>query len=167
MPPIPPTTGASVSGPNGNDALGGIVTLTAGPAEVRVARFGAHVLSWRDGLGVDRLWMSRLSAMDASSPIRGGIPLAWPQFADQGTLPLHGFVRVQFWKLESVNVYTEAGVHREQEGPSEETVPVAEATFVLTDEVQAGRRSHWGSCHTCLHAHISLHRRQTRCWLRL
>lgn len=34
-----------------------------------------------------------------SKPIRGGIPLAFPQFADQGPLKLHGFAREVLWEL--------------------------------------------------------------------
>lgn len=45
--------------------------------------FGAHIVDWSVN-GVERLWISSLSAMDGSAPIRGGIPIAFPQFADQG-----------------------------------------------------------------------------------
>ena len=38
-------------------------------------------------------------AFVGSKPIRGGIPLAFPQFADQGPLRLHGFVRESLWSI--------------------------------------------------------------------
>ncbi|KAJ1451615.1 galactose mutarotase-like domain-containing protein [Pelagophyceae sp. CCMP2097] len=69
-----------------------------GDASAEVALFGATVLSWRCG-GAERLWVSSLSAMDGSAPIRGGVPIAFPQFADDGPLPLHGFARVSQWTL--------------------------------------------------------------------
>ena len=68
-----------------------------------MALFGAHITSWTTigaaGLPVERLWMSSCLAMDGSAPIRGGIPIAWPQFANDGALPLHGFVREQPWTV--------------------------------------------------------------------
>lgn len=37
--------------------------------------------------------------MDGSAPIRGGIPIAFPQFADEGPMKLHGFARESLWKI--------------------------------------------------------------------
>lgn len=68
-------------------------------AEVRLLTFGAHITSWKTFIqsnsenGVEHLWMSSLSALDGSAPIRGGIPIAFPQFADTGPLKIHGFAR--------------------------------------------------------------------------
>eukprot|EP00755_Sulcionema_specki_P035582 Sspe_Gene.105168::Locus_82208_Transcript_1_1_Confidence_1.000_Length_908::g.105168::m.105168/K01792/E5.1.3.15; glucose-6-phosphate 1-epimerase len=68
--------------------------------------FGAHVVRWV-ALGAERIWLSPLAAMDGSGPIRGGVPLAWPQFADQGTLDLHGFARTSMWEVEEVEKPTD------------------------------------------------------------
>lgn len=88
--------------------VGGRVRLThKSGATCELTRFGAHIVSWKaavpgGGLApVERLWMSSLSALDGSAPIRGGIPIAWPQFADLGSLPLHGFARELRWALVS------------------------------------------------------------------
>ena len=72
------------------------VTISFEGDSVDVALYGATVVSWRTG-GTERLWMSSLSRMDESGPIRGGVPIAFPQFADQGSLPLHGFARELRW----------------------------------------------------------------------
>ena len=42
--------------------------------------------------------MSKESAFKPGSPIRGGIPIAFPQFAN-GPLPLHGFARTSEWTV--------------------------------------------------------------------
>ena len=60
--------------------------------------FGAHITSWVGG-GRQRLWMSTASVMDGSAPLRGGIPLCFPQFADNGNIKMHGFVREMSWNL--------------------------------------------------------------------
>jgi D-hexose-6-phosphate mutarotase len=65
--------------------------------------FGSHIVSWRskfnDGKEDEHLWMSSLSNLNGESPIRGGIPIAFPQFANIGAMPLHGFAREYPWKL--------------------------------------------------------------------
>lgn len=77
------------------------VTFRFGSAACTVAKFGATVIKW-ECCGAERLWISTLSPMDGSAPIRGGIPIAFPQFADQGHLTLHGFAREQIWNLDSI-----------------------------------------------------------------
>ena len=81
-----------------SEGLGAKAVVTCGGAKVQVWTFGAHTVSWQVD-GVERTWMSGLSKMDGSAPIRGGVPLAFPQFADLGALPLHGFARTQLWTV--------------------------------------------------------------------
>lgn len=59
---------------------------------------GAHVARWTDAAGGDLLFVSERSAFAAGTPIRGGIPVVFPQFADQGPLPKHGFARTARWE---------------------------------------------------------------------
>ena len=74
-------------------------------AVASVALYGAHVLSFTPKVdGRDRLWVSSESKLDGSKAIRGGIPVCWPWFAKlhgqaDDTLPQHGFVRTQQWRL--------------------------------------------------------------------
>ncbi len=42
--------------------------------------------------------MSRVSAFKPGAPIRGGVPLVFPQFGGGGPLPLHGIVRINSWE---------------------------------------------------------------------
>jgi glucose-6-phosphate 1-epimerase len=65
-----------------------------------VALHGAHVLSWTTADGVERLYLSPEARFDGLSPIRGGIPVCWPQFNQRGPLPKHGFARNLPWTAE-------------------------------------------------------------------
>ncbi len=67
-----------------------------GGDSVLMAEHGAHVLSWISA-GRERLFLSPRSAFDGASPIRGGVPVCWPQFNQRGTGPKHGFARHLPW----------------------------------------------------------------------
>lgn len=60
---------------------------------------GAHVASWIPAGGEERLFMSRASQFKSSSPIRGGVPVVFPQFGMTGPLAQHGFARLMPWEL--------------------------------------------------------------------
>jgi glucose-6-phosphate 1-epimerase len=60
---------------------------------------GAHVASWRRPGGDEVLFMSRESRFEAGVPIRGGVPVVFPQFSDRGPLPKHGFARTLPWEV--------------------------------------------------------------------
>lgn len=71
-----------------------------GGDRVRVALHGAHALSWVSG-GRERLYLSPCATLDGSAPIRGGVPVCFPQFNQRGPLadrlPKHGMVRNLPW----------------------------------------------------------------------
>jgi len=77
------------------------VTVTAADgARFEVYLHGAHVTSWIPaGERADRLYLSEASQFAPEVAIRGGVPLCFPQFADQGPLPMHGFARITPWEL--------------------------------------------------------------------
>ena len=60
---------------------------------------GAHVTSWIPAGGQEVLFMGKRATFAAGDPIRGGIPVIWPQFANLGGLPQHGFARKSEWEL--------------------------------------------------------------------
>lgn len=70
---------------------------------VTVALFGAQVLSWKTADGCERLYLSPTAVQDGKSPIRGGIPVCFPQFNQRvlagQSLPKHGFARTMPWTL--------------------------------------------------------------------
>lgn len=79
--------------------LPAIELRTASGARALVSLFGAQVLSWQPSPGDERLYLSDKAVFDQISPIRGGIPICFPQFAGLGKLPAHGFVRTANWSV--------------------------------------------------------------------
>lgn len=65
---------------------------------MRIAHHGAHVVSWTDTTGRERLYLSRETRTGPRASIRGGIPVIFPQFGT-GPLPKHGFVRTREWSV--------------------------------------------------------------------
>lgn len=69
-------------------------------ARAVVALHGGHVLSWRAaGSDQELLYLSPRSLFADGQPIRGGIPVVFPQFSERGPLLRHGFVRTRSWQL--------------------------------------------------------------------
>jgi glucose-6-phosphate 1-epimerase len=60
---------------------------------------GAHVTSWTPVGWHDMLYLSRLASFAPGEPIRGGIPVVFPQFAESGPLPKHGWLRTTEWQV--------------------------------------------------------------------
>lgn len=60
---------------------------------------GAQVLHAALESGLELLYLSPLVDVYPDNPIRGGIPLMFPQFGDFGPLRKHGFVRDLQWNL--------------------------------------------------------------------
>lgn len=59
---------------------------------------GAHVTSWIPAGGAEGLFVSRAAKFQRGAAIRGGVPVVFPQFAELGPLPKHGFARTQRWE---------------------------------------------------------------------
>lgn len=62
------------------------------------SRAGAQILQAHLGTGGDIFYLSPRSPV-GSVPIRGGVPVLFPQFADRGPLPKHGLARTALWAL--------------------------------------------------------------------
>jgi len=69
---------------------------------------GAQVTSWRPAGGGEHLFLSAASRFEKGKPIRGGIPVVFPQFADSGPLPKHGWLRTSQWHLATTGDPAEA-----------------------------------------------------------
>ena len=72
--------------------------LRAGEDTFELSRFGAQPLRWCSG-GRDWLYLSPRAALDGRSAIRGGVPIIFPQFAERGGGPRHGFARTRPWQI--------------------------------------------------------------------
>lgn len=95
----------------------GILRHNSG-ASAEIYPHGAHIASWKNAEGDELFYLSDTSLFEPTKPIRGGIPVIFPQFGNMGPLPAHGFARNQPWELIDT-------AHR----PSGEV----EAAFRLTD----------------------------------
>lgn len=72
---------------------------SGGGASAVVSLFGAQVLSWQPANGEEWIYLSPRAVFGGAQPIRGGVPICFPQFATQGELPRHGLLRTRTWKL--------------------------------------------------------------------
>ena len=114
-----PTTFDSADGPVP------CVDLACGAARARVALQGAQLLSWIPARGGERLFLGTATRYGTGRGIRAGIPVIFPQFADQGPLARHGWARTSDWTF--LDVETDDGM------PA--------AVFVLDDD--AASRAQW------------------------
>lgn len=81
------------------------LTAASGATAV-VSLLGGQVLSWVTPDGRERLFLSERAVFQGVPggerlPLRGGIPVCFPQFSDRGTLPRHGLLRTRFWEEDS------------------------------------------------------------------
>ncbi len=66
---------------------------------VRLSLLGGQVLSWQPAGAPEQLYLSPRSEFVPGKAIRGGVPVCFPQFAERGPLPKHGFARTLPWEL--------------------------------------------------------------------
>ena len=78
-------------------------------AGAEVSLHGAHVTSWTDRNGDELFFVSRESHFAPDRPIRGGIPVIFPQFGG-GPLPQHGLARISDWEPARTGVGEEGTV---------------------------------------------------------
>ena len=82
-----------------------IAVTAADGSEAIVYLLGANVVHWRPAGAEPVLWLSKESTFCLGQAIRGGVPVCHPWFgnkSDDPAAPLHGFVRLMPWDVESV-----------------------------------------------------------------
>jgi glucose-6-phosphate 1-epimerase len=97
--PIAPKTQSPFTLTSGMNGLQQAVLTAADGAAAEVYLHGAHLTSWIPAGGEERLFLSQKALFDPESSIRGGVPVIFPQFAEQGPLPKHGFARRMNWEF--------------------------------------------------------------------
>jgi glucose-6-phosphate 1-epimerase len=82
----------------GSGQLVKAVLQHASGAHAEIYLHGAHITSWQTVRGHEVFFVSCASRFQDGVPIRGGIPIIFPQFGD-GPLPKHGLVRARAWQV--------------------------------------------------------------------
>ncbi len=93
----------------GAGGLEKLVLRASDGARAEVYLHGGQVTSWSPAVGGERLFLSARSSFRDGAPIRGGIPVSFPQFATQGPLSNHGFARTSAWRLAGAGVDADGG----------------------------------------------------------
>lgn len=91
------------------DSMPKIVLTHSSGSSAEIYTQGAHITSWKDHRGEEQLFLSHMSDFRPGFPIRGGIPVVFPQFGD-GRLPKHGFARVMDWQPSGSSVTDDGDV---------------------------------------------------------
>lgn len=130
-------------------------------ARALVSLHGAHVLSWRPaaaagGSGDEQMFLSGRAVFADGQPIRGGVPVVFPQFSGRGPLPKHGLVRTRAWRVQGVDVQDGAAVATLVLGDDAASRALWPQGFALALTVRVAARS--------LSVTLSVHNTGTREW---
>jgi glucose-6-phosphate 1-epimerase len=89
-------------------------------SSVEILFYGATVISWKSATAqntnlVERLFVSSKASLDGSKPVRGGIPVVFPNFGapshpEHLKLGQHGFARGEIWQWGGLVMDNDAGV---------------------------------------------------------
>jgi glucose-6-phosphate 1-epimerase len=100
----PTTTQARGVNPISFHGLDAVALRSPDGASLVVTLQGAQVVSWIPANDVEQLFVSERNSFAPAHPIRGGVPVVFPQFSKRGPLPQHGFARTRNWTLASQGV---------------------------------------------------------------
>src|SRR3990167_4424076 len=94
-----------------------------------ISKLGAQVLSWVPPDGKECLFLSDKAVFDGSVAVRGGVPVCFPQFAERGDLPKHGFVRTREWSVSSERTADDFALVTMEIASDESTLALGPHTF--------------------------------------
>lgn len=110
-------------------------------ARATLSLHGGHLLSWQPVGGGEQLYLSPRSEYAPGKAIRGGVPVCFPQFAERGTCPKHGFARTLPWELVSQEVGKDDALAVLRLRDSDATRALWPHAFELELSVRVGGRS--------------------------
>ncbi|CAN4084971.1 unnamed protein product [Withania somnifera] len=84
----------------GVNGLEKVVLREVRGSSAEVYLYGGQVVSWKNDLGEELLFVSSKAIFKPPKAIRGGIPICFPQFANRGSLESHGFARNRLWSID-------------------------------------------------------------------
>ncbi|XP_021889189.1 putative glucose-6-phosphate 1-epimerase [Carica papaya] len=84
----------------GVNGLDKVILREVRGCSAEVYLYGGQVTSWKNEYGEELLFLSSKAIFKPPKPIRGGIPICFPQFGSQGSLERHGFARDRFWSVD-------------------------------------------------------------------
>lgn len=96
-------------------------------AQCTIYHYGAHISSWKVS-GKEVMFLSKDAKLDGSRPIRGGVPLVFPQFGP-GEMKQHGFARRATWTLKSQDSSEEKASATFSLAPNEVTKEISQGIW--------------------------------------
>lgn len=91
---------APVEFTKGFNGLDKVILREIRGSSAEVYLYGGHVTSWKNEYGEELLFVSSKAIYKPPKAIRGGIPICFPQFSNQGSLEAHGFARNRSWSID-------------------------------------------------------------------
>lgn len=107
-------------------------------AEATVLLHGGQVVSWRPVGGGERLYLSPQAVHAQGEPVRGGVPVIFPQFGQRGPLPGHGFARTRTWRVVRAEIGPSDAMAVLQLSDDASTRPLWPHSFTLELTVSVG-----------------------------
>lgn len=110
------------------------------PSGARAAVYpdGAHLFTWWPSVGSEVLFVAEGAQRAVGVALRGGVPLIFPQFAERGPLPKHGFARTARWEARPRDTMTLLALELRDTDESRAVWPHRfEATYTVSLEDQA------------------------------
>jgi glucose-6-phosphate 1-epimerase len=102
---------------SGVNSLPKVVLEHGSGSRAEVYLHGAQLTSWIPAGGHEMLFLSERAEFENGKAIRGGIPVVFPQFADTGPLPKHGWLRTSTWRLRDIPSQLVSATFETEENP--------------------------------------------------